>query len=77
MTCKQQKTAQEDLAVAVQKLFYTQYSDGTVDRIDTDTQSTQTKKTVSNTGILFYINYLFISGVYFYVFFFLWETFPS
>ncbi|XP_075235250.1 rab escort protein [Lycorma delicatula] len=48
MTCKQQKTAQEDLAVAVQKLFHTQYSDGTVDRIDTDTQATQTKKTAES-----------------------------
>ncbi|XP_039295331.1 rab proteins geranylgeranyltransferase component A 1 [Nilaparvata lugens] len=45
MTCKQQKSAEEDLAVAVSKLFHLEYCDGTVDRIDTDTQATQTAKT--------------------------------
>ncbi|RZF47415.1 hypothetical protein LSTR_LSTR010618 [Laodelphax striatellus] len=46
MTCKQQKSAEEDLAVAVSKLFHSEYCDGTVDRIDTDTQATQTAKTL-------------------------------
>lgn len=48
MTCKQQKSAEEDLAVAVSKLFHSEYCDGTVDRIDTDTQATQTAKTEAN-----------------------------
>lgn len=42
MTCKQQKTAREDLQHVVEKLLHIEFSDGTMNRIDTDTQSTQT-----------------------------------
>ncbi|KAJ4446648.1 hypothetical protein ANN_13345 [Periplaneta americana] len=42
MTCKQQKTAREDLQAVVENLLHMEFSDGTVTRIDTDTQSTQT-----------------------------------
>ncbi|KAJ9600791.1 hypothetical protein L9F63_001071, partial [Diploptera punctata] len=42
MTCKQQKTAREDLQAVVDHLLHIEFSDGTVSRIETDTQSTQT-----------------------------------
>ena len=42
MTCKQDKTAREDLQAAVEHLLHVEFSDGTVSRIETDTQSTQT-----------------------------------
>ncbi|PSN42493.1 hypothetical protein C0J52_09794 [Blattella germanica] len=41
-TCKQQKTAKEDLQAVVEHLLHNEFSDGTVTRVDTDTQSTQT-----------------------------------
>lgn len=42
MTCRQQKTAREDMQEVVKSLLHTEFDDGTVSRIDTDTQSTQT-----------------------------------
>ena len=45
MTCRQQKTAREDLAVAVSKLLHLEPSDGSA-RVDTDSQATQTLKQV-------------------------------
>lgn len=43
MTCRQQKTAREDLTVVVSKLLHSEPSDGSA-RVDTDSQATQTLK---------------------------------
>ncbi|XP_066998765.2 rab proteins geranylgeranyltransferase component A 2 [Anabrus simplex] len=42
MTCKQQTCAREDLQAVVHNLLHTEFDDGSVTRIATDTQSTQT-----------------------------------
>lgn len=46
MTCKQHKSAKEDLAVAVSTLLLSEKTDG-IRRVNTDTQGTQTTKYVS------------------------------
>lgn len=53
MTCRQQKTAHEDLAVAVSKLLHLELSNGSA-RVDTDSQATQTLKQVSILRIFIY-----------------------
>lgn len=42
MTCQQQTTAKEDLQYVVKHLLHAEFDDGTVIRVDTGTQSTQT-----------------------------------
>lgn len=42
MTCKQQTNAHEDLQAVVEHLLHVEFNDGTVTRIDTDNQATQT-----------------------------------
>jgi hypothetical protein len=42
MTCKQQTTAREDLQTIVQKLLHIEFTDGTMNHPDTDTQFTKT-----------------------------------
>jgi len=48
MTTKQLDNAVNDLKPAVEALLHSEYADGTIARIDTDTQSTQTSKEVDN-----------------------------
>jgi hypothetical protein len=42
MTCKQQTTAREDLQTVVQKLLHIEFTDGTMNHPDKDSQFTET-----------------------------------